>query len=77
LKLSEPAMRMVGEGALRTMSGAHLRRARLFNAASGRAFTTAFDHGITLGPKPPGVRSKLGQKVLSTAATCGKPVIRR
>ena len=43
---------MVGAGTLRTKIGVHLRKARLFNVASGRAFITAFDHGITLGPMP-------------------------
>lgn len=34
------------------MDGASLRLNRLFDRESGRAFITAFDHGITLGPKP-------------------------
>lgn len=34
------------------MSGASLRLSRLFNQESGRSFVTAFDHGITVGPKP-------------------------
>jgi DhnA family fructose-bisphosphate aldolase class Ia len=52
LKSRKPVVSMVGAGTDRTMSGAHLRRARLFNVASGRALITAFDHGITLGPMP-------------------------
>lgn len=34
------------------MSGADVRLGRLFDRQSGRSFITAFDHGITLGPKP-------------------------
>lgn len=34
------------------MSGADLRLGRLFDRDSGRSFIAAFDHGITLGPKP-------------------------
>lgn len=34
------------------MNGAEVRLGRLFDKASGRSFITAFDHGITLGPKP-------------------------
>jgi hypothetical protein len=52
LKSRKPVVWMVGAGTDRTMSGAHLRRARLFNVASGRALITAFDHGIALGPMP-------------------------
>ncbi len=34
------------------MNGADVRLGRLFDRQSGRSFITAFDHGITLGPKP-------------------------
>ena len=34
------------------MNGADVRLGRLFDRQSGRSFITAFDHGITLGPRP-------------------------
>jgi fructose-bisphosphate aldolase, class I len=33
-------------------NGSEVRLGRLFDKASGRAFIAAFDHGLTLGPKP-------------------------
>lgn len=34
------------------MSGAEIRLGQLFDRESGRSFIAAFDHGVTLGPKP-------------------------
>lgn len=34
------------------MTGADIRLGRLFDRDSGRSFIAAFDHGLTLGPKP-------------------------
>ncbi len=34
------------------MSGADVRLGQLFDRDSGRSFIAAFDHGVTLGPKP-------------------------
>lgn len=34
------------------MSGAEVRLGQLFDRESGRSFIAAFDHGVTLGPKP-------------------------
>jgi fructose-bisphosphate aldolase, class I len=34
------------------VSGADVRLGRLFDRDSGRSFIAAFDHGLTLGPKP-------------------------
>ncbi|MGI9252744.1 MAG: class I fructose-bisphosphate aldolase [Thermomicrobiales bacterium] len=50
------------------MSGASLRLNRLFNPESGRAFITAFDHGITLGPKP---GSEAAMDVLASIVKAG------
>ena len=45
------------------MGGASVRLGRLFDRESGRSFIAAFDHGITLGPKPGSedALAKLGQ----------------
>jgi DhnA family fructose-bisphosphate aldolase class Ia len=34
------------------VNGAEVRLGQLFDANSGRSFIAAFDHGVTLGPKP-------------------------
>ncbi|MGH2617729.1 MAG: class I fructose-bisphosphate aldolase [Thermomicrobiales bacterium] len=34
------------------MNGAEVRLGQLFDRGSGRSFIAAFDHGVTLGPKP-------------------------
>lgn len=34
------------------MNGAEIRLGQLFDRESGRSFIAAFDHGVTLGPKP-------------------------
>ena len=34
------------------MNGAQIRLGQLFDRESGRSFIAAFDHGLTLGPKP-------------------------
>ena len=34
------------------MNGAAIRLGQLFDRETGRAFIAAFDHGLTLGPKP-------------------------
>ena len=34
------------------MNGAEIRLGQLFDRESGRSFIAAFDHGLTLGPKP-------------------------
>jgi DhnA family fructose-bisphosphate aldolase class Ia len=34
------------------VNGAEIRLGRLFDRQSGRTFITAFDHGVTVGPKP-------------------------
>jgi fructose-bisphosphate aldolase, class I len=45
------------------LGGAQVRLGRLFARDSGRSFIAAFDHGITLGPKPgsEAALAKLGQ----------------
>jgi class I fructose-bisphosphate aldolase len=35
-----------------TVNGANVRLGHLFDRESGRSFIAAFDHGVTLGPKP-------------------------
>src|SRR5262245_42422413 len=35
-----------------SVSGAAVRLGQLFDRESGRSFIAAFDHGVTLGPKP-------------------------
>ncbi len=47
------------------MSGAEVRLGQLFDRESGRSFIAAFDHGVTLGPKP-GSEDALGvlQKII-------------
>jgi DhnA family fructose-bisphosphate aldolase class Ia len=35
-----------------TVNGAEIRLGQLFDRESGRSFIAAFDHGLTLGPKP-------------------------
>jgi class I fructose-bisphosphate aldolase len=39
-------------GDARIVSGASIRLGQLFDRESGRSFIAAFDHGVTLGPKP-------------------------
>jgi fructose-bisphosphate aldolase, class I len=41
------------------VNGAEIRLGQLFDRESGRSFIAAFDHGLTLGPKP-GSESVLG-----------------
>jgi fructose-bisphosphate aldolase, class I len=50
------------------VSGVNLRLNRLFDRESGRAFITAFDHGITLGPKQ---GSEAAVNVLSSIISAG------
>jgi len=47
------------------VSGAEVRLGQLFDRESGRSFIAAFDHGVTLGPKP-GSEDALGvlQKII-------------
>jgi DhnA family fructose-bisphosphate aldolase class Ia len=44
--------REAGVGDQRIVSGSDIRLGRLFDRDSGRSFIAAFDHGLTLGPKP-------------------------
>jgi DhnA family fructose-bisphosphate aldolase class Ia len=39
-------------GDLSIVNGAQIRLGQLFDRESGRSFIAAFDHGLTLGPKP-------------------------
>src|SRR5215210_4854373 len=39
-------------GDISIVSGAEIRLGQLFDAETGRSFIAAFDHGLTLGPKP-------------------------
>jgi fructose-bisphosphate aldolase, class I len=39
-------------GDVNSVSGAEVRLGQLFDRESGRSFIAAFDHGVTLGPKP-------------------------
>jgi fructose-bisphosphate aldolase, class I len=39
-------------GDARIVNGAEVRLGQLFDRDSGRSFIAAFDHGVTLGPKP-------------------------
>src|SRR5687767_11027973 len=44
-------VRGILEGIL-NVNGAEVRLGQLFDRESGRSFIAAFDHGVTLGPKP-------------------------
>ena len=47
------AMRMArAPGDATIVNGAEIRLGQLFDRGSGRSFIAAFDHGVTLGPKP-------------------------
>ncbi|MBW3633894.1 MAG: hypothetical protein KY456_12795, partial [Chloroflexi bacterium] len=39
-------------GDVSIVNGAEIRLGQLFDPESGRSFIAAFDHGLTLGPKP-------------------------